>query len=156
MASPNDEGLTRELEQLEKLVAALRSRIGTGKPVPIVVDQAIPSYTSYVEAVIEGRARIADYLPSNYFGDPAFDMLLDLFVSVERGQARTVKVCALTSRVPIATASRYIDMMARDGFVRRKPDPADGRRTLVVLTPSAKAAMDDWLSTISSIPLRRG
>ena len=41
-------------------------------------------------------------------------------------------------RIEQPTMASTLQRMERDGLVRREPDPADGRRTRVVLTPHAR------------------
>jgi DNA-binding MarR family transcriptional regulator len=50
-----------------------------------------------------------------------------------------LRLRALAERIGTtdATASRTVDALAALGFVRREPDPADGRGVLVVATPKA-------------------
>ncbi len=75
------------------------------------------------------------------FADPAWDMLLDLFVA--RGERRSISVSSLciAAGVPASTAHRWIQVLARAGAVRRRADPLDRRRVYIEIAEQAFAAM---------------
>lgn len=145
-----------DIAQLEGAVAQLKARFARPPMIDLVVEGQSPTYASYASAMVEARKRLQRFLPGSYFSDPAFDMVLDLFAATEAREKRSFKAAALASRVPAATAARYVEMMVRDGIILREPDPSDGRRTLLSLSESAMVALREWLGSISSIPLRRG
>jgi hypothetical protein len=72
------------------------------------------------------------------FGEPAWDILLDLYAAAEANDLRSIKSACLSSQVPEATALRYIDLPAAHGRVERKPDRTDKRRKY--LTPHHRQA----------------
>ncbi len=53
----------------------------------------------------------------------------------------------LCSRVDIAQATMALTLrrMERDGLIKRVPDPGDGRRSLITLTPRARDLEEDLL-----------
>lgn len=68
------------------------------------------------------------------FADPAWDMLLDLFVSAyDRRQVSVSSLC-IAAAAPATTALRWITTLEQDGLVWKAPDPRDGRRIYVSLT----------------------
>jgi DNA-binding MarR family transcriptional regulator len=54
----------------------------------------------------------------------------------------TVGELARFEHVRSPSMTRLLRDMERDGLVRREPDPHDGRRTLVVLTPRGREVVD--------------
>ena len=52
--------------------------------------------------------------------DPAWDMLLDLFVGHITGRDVSVTSACLASRRPATTSLRYIERMAKQGLIRRE------------------------------------
>lgn len=82
------------------------------------------------------------FLDPELFGEPAWDILLDLY-SANLAQKRVAvgSVC-IASGVPATTAIRWLKVMETKGLVRRLPDPTDARRTFVELSPEVTAHMD--------------
>lgn len=99
--------------------------------------------------LLHARRSIGSAFDPGLFGDPAFDMLLDLFVHEEEGRAVCVSSACVGSGVPATTALRWLAILHADGFVSRTPDPADGRRVLLSLAPATRAALRDWLRRIA-------
>lgn len=80
------------------------------------------------------------------FRDPAWDIMLDLYASMLSGKATSASSAALAACIPGTTALRCIEHLIDRGLINRFPDPTDGRRTLVELTP---AGMDLMTRTLA-------
>lgn len=78
------------------------------------------------------RDRIFD--DPDLFGEPAWDILLDLFAAELRGEAISITSACIASGVPSTTALRWVGLLEAKGYVERKPDPVDARRSFVGLT----------------------
>lgn len=50
-----------------------------------------------------------------------------------------------------ATMANTLNRMQRDGLIRKVQDPADGRRTLIELTPRARSLQDDLMGAARDI-----
>jgi len=98
------------------------------------------------------RAQYAHRLQSNrIFGfevssDPAWNMLLDLFIQRVEGKRVSVSSACVASAAPMTTALRYLDMLEERGLLARVPDLLDKRRILVELAPDALLKMATHLS----------
>lgn len=102
-----------------------------------------------VRKVQKARSRRTDFLSSSLFGEPAWDMLLELFVrTIEQKRVTVGEICT-ASNVPQTTALRWIDVLVKEDLVCRRSDPLDGRRIHLELTPSAYAAMRDYSGQLS-------
>ena len=86
-------------------------------------------------------ARRRSALGPGLFADPAWNILLDLFLSDEGGRDLSVTAVCIGSRSSAATALRYIALLAQRGLVVRIADEHDGRRTYVRLTARGWNAM---------------
>ncbi len=75
------------------------------------------------------------------FADPAWAILLDLFIEEAEGRPVTVSNACLASRVPPTTGLRWLKRLYLEGLVDRTGDEADGRRTIVSLSASGLARM---------------
>ena len=89
-------------------------------------------------AYAERRAR-ERYLPASLFGDPGWDILLDLMIAAERGLDISVTSACIAGQVPATTALRWLQLLEAEGLVERVADATDGRRSFVRLTESGHA-----------------
>ena len=53
--------------------------------------------------------------------------------------------------ISTATTTSVLDTLERNGYIRRQPDPADRRRVLVDITPTAQALLDQVLPAVQQI-----
>ncbi|QGN53193.1 winged helix DNA-binding protein [Novosphingobium sp. Gsoil 351] len=97
------------------------------------------------------RARRANFLPPELFGEPGWDILLDLAFAAQANEPRSIKSACLSSHVPEATALRYIDLLIRLGLVERTADKIDRRRKFVRLTELGERNMRDYLASMPPI-----
>jgi DNA-binding MarR family transcriptional regulator len=87
-------------------------------------------------------ARNKAFFDMDIFGEPAWDILLDLYQAHAQGQSISVSSVCIASRVPKTTAWRCLRQLEKLGLVGRTSDPFDGRRTFVRLTDEAAKRMD--------------
>lgn len=112
--------------------------------------------------ILAARRRRKRFLPPDVLGEPAWDILLDLLISQAEGRDVSLKSACIASGVPSSTAMRRLEALRRRGLVDHRPDPKDGRRTLLILTElgdiSVSAAVRDaFLHTrIPVTPLDEG
>lgn len=82
---------------------------------------------------------------SDLFGEPVWDMLLDLYSARMRGVPVSVSSACIAAHVPNTTALRYIAIMETRGLVSRRRDDADARRVFVEISDRAMAQVRAWL-----------
>lgn len=91
------------------------------------------------------RAR-TDAFNKSMFGEPAWDMLLELFINHDFGVRHSVgKLCELSGSPP-TTALRWLDYLEKERLVSRHPHPTDRRTEFVELTEKGCTAMARYLS----------
>jgi DNA-binding MarR family transcriptional regulator len=79
------------------------------------------------------------------FGEPAFDLLLCLYVqSGQKGISLTS--LATPTGIPYSSAIRWIRYLADKGFVECAESRSDRRATSIQLTRSGRSVMDEFLS----------
>lgn len=96
--------------------------------------------------ILSRRRLREEFFGSDMFGEPAFELLLDLFIQEIDGQNVYTTSLAVASGAPLTTALRQIAMLVDRGFVQRVPDPVDRRRVMVQLTERGSAAMWRYLT----------
>jgi len=69
------------------------------------------------------------------FGDPAWDMLLDLFVHECEGRRLSMSSLCAATALPESSAMRLAQRLCDAGLLRRLPDPSDGRRSFMAIAP---------------------
>lgn len=108
-----------------------------------------------IRAIIKERRGRDAIFPPNLFGDPAWDMLLELYAtSLEQQRIMTTNLCQ-SSAVPPTTALRWIGMLEEQGLIRKHGDPLDARRVFVALSERGKTMMETFFKgePLSSTPL---
>jgi DNA-binding MarR family transcriptional regulator len=101
---------------------------------------------AYVRSIIRARRRRDEIFgkKKDLFSDPAWDMLLDLYLSrLERRRVAVSSLCIAAS-VPSTTALRWIKTMCDHGLFVRSADPEDGRRFFIHLSDDAVKKMDEF------------
>ena len=117
-----------------------------------IVDNERASFVKAAQAIIRIRD-LRDRLlgGQGQFADPAWDLLLDLYVATVEERPLAVGDACVGARVPQTTALRWIDQLERMGKVRRSADPSDRRRTLVSLTDAQVSAMDRFFRSLGDV-----
>jgi len=98
-----------------------------------------------VSLIIYARKARNHIFPDGVFSDPAWDMLLDLYLNSLKNRSVPVSSLCIAASAPPTTAFRRIDALERLGLVRRGKDEEDGRRVLVELTDAGAEAMSRTL-----------
>lgn len=96
---------------------------------------------------IHNQRRLRDEVLGNeLFGDPGWDLMLDLYIAQASGKRVSVTSAAIGSGKPMSTGLRWVKLLIERALVVREADPYDGRRSYLRLTPVAYDAMEDFLS----------
>ncbi|TXC68395.1 winged helix DNA-binding protein [Sphingorhabdus soli] len=104
-----------------------------------------------IRKMIRMRRLRDKHFPSDLFGDPAWDMLLDLMVArIDRLPVSVSSLC-IASAVPATTALRWIKTMTEAGLFERRSDPSDGRRVFIALSDETAQAMHAYFADMLAI-----
>ena len=96
---------------------------------------------------IQGQRRLRDeVLGAELFGDPGWDLMLDLYIAQASGKRVSVTSAAIGSGKPMSTGLRWVKLLIEHGLIIREADPHDGRRSYLHLTDSALDALEDFLA----------
>lgn len=87
------------------------------------------------------RARAKLLGSAELFGEPAWDMLLELYaVALEQRKVSVSGIC-FASGAPFTTALRWLEKLHESGFVERQNDELDARRIWVRLSDCGLSRM---------------
>lgn len=100
--------------------------------------------------IYTGRRRRARFLPADLFGEPTWDILLDLYIAARENRPVPTTSACIGAHVPPTTALRWLRILEARGMVARQDDGRDGRRTFVHLSPRGLEAMDRMLESMRS------
>ena len=120
---------------------------GAGQPPLAEARTALPD-PKMVRKVIANRQARARFFDPELFGDPAWDMLLDLTAAHGEGAQVSVTSLCIAAGVPATTALRWLTQMVESGIFQRVPDPADRRRAFIGLSNKAVAAMTGYFASL--------
>jgi DNA-binding MarR family transcriptional regulator len=136
----------RDLSRLsDLLVKAVRTRPADGPSFPMF-NTSLAGVAEELYRVRRKRELIfGTAFGDGLFADPAWDLLLDLYVHNARQRRISVSSACLAAAVPTTTALRYITELLKRGLIERVPHPADGRSFLLCLTVPAITAMEKLL-----------
>lgn len=101
--------------------------------------------TALARELYAERRRRTKFLPSDLFGEPTWDILLDLYVAARENRRVPTTSACIGAHVPPTTALRWLRVLEARGLVEREDDGRDGRRTFVCLSDTGLAAMDGFL-----------
>ncbi|WP_380785427.1 transcriptional regulator [Sphingomonas sp. R86521] len=118
-----------------------RGSVSTVKPGSTLVEVARRLYRL--------RKRRDAELGNSLFSEPAWDILLDLFISDYDDRQLSVSAVCIGARAPSATALRYLSLLQDAGLVERIRDATDGRRSHVTLTMTGRRRMTNLLAMLA-------
>ena len=100
------------------------------------------------EAYASRRKRAAIFGSPDLFGEPAWDILLDLYIAHADKKPVSVSSACIGSAAPPTTGLRWLGVLAQHGLVVREHDPDDQRRVLVRLSDRGLEAMDQYFANV--------
>jgi|RhiMethySRZTD1v2_1073278.scaffolds.fasta_scaffold1729408_1 DNA-binding MarR family transcriptional regulator len=94
-----------------------------------------------VRKVIAAREARFAIFGAHLFGDPGWDILLELYAAHLEQRRHTIGTLCDAVPVPPTTILRWITTLEAESLVKRANDPMDARRVFVVLKSSGRSAM---------------
>jgi DNA-binding MarR family transcriptional regulator len=96
-----------------------------------------PEHQKHIEAaraMRRARRRRSRFFEPTMFSDPAWDILLELYIA--EWEQRRLSITALSDRSGVAgtTVLRWLELFEREGLISKRCDPLDRRRVYVSLS----------------------
>ena len=100
--------------------------------------------------LLEERRLRGEHLPlSDLLGEPAWDVLLFIFVSQAKGKGAKVEGLAFASRIPVAHALRWLERLESREMVFAYRDEENDGEVFLRLTSKGHSAMSQYLHQIA-------
>lgn len=96
--------------------------------------------------IYKSRRRRNRVLPQHLFGEPAWDILLDLFVAHLQARLVPTTSACIAADVPMTTALRWIAVLENEQLVRRSKHKSDSRVMNLQITEDGYAKMRSIIS----------
>lgn len=136
------QGITLPLTDMKNDIGAIKARLRsllTRQPAlrrrPRSGSSIRSRESEFARALLAERRLRDQLLGEELFGEPVWDMLLELFIAHEERTNVSVKSLCIASAVPPTTALRWIGNLTAKELVARRPDPLDARRVWIELAP---------------------
>jgi DNA-binding MarR family transcriptional regulator len=110
------------------------------------LERDTPGLAALADSEYRARRDRDELFSGDLFGEPAWDMLLDLYVNRARGRRVSVTSLCIASSRPPTTALRWITLLLQHGLVFRHDSSADQRVSYIELTAQGAALMNKFLS----------
>lgn len=134
---------SRDLEDAARILSTITSARSTEEP--RVHDAGDNRAIQRAAAMVESRERRKKFFNASMFGEPAWDVLLALYLAEASGVRTNVNTLTLSAGVAPTTALRWIDYLENQQLVRREKHPTDARASIVRITDKAQRALELYL-----------
>lgn len=118
------------------------------EPAPVGDEPSEAALVAHANAVLADRRMRRQFLPEELFHEPAWDMLLALFVSRDDRLPMNIKALVSMSDAPVTTSQRWIEHLHKLKLIDRVIDPTDRRRVEISLSHSGNEAMRSYLRAL--------
>ena len=146
LKSANDAIAFDSHSEVDELLADLRRVLND----PAVIDARIRrEIEARVDMARRHRRQRHDYFEEELFGEPCWDMLLELFDAELKQVRATIGSLAAAAGVPATTNLRQLKRLIDYGWAVREPDPRDFRRVIVRITPKGCDRMIAYFGSIT-------
>ncbi|MEM1132848.1 MAG: hypothetical protein AAGH53_07925 [Pseudomonadota bacterium] len=106
------------------------------------------AYAEEIKKVIKSRHRRFSFFDPDMFADPAWDILLDLYVAALEHRQVSVSSACIASCVPSTTALRWLSILEKNDLIIRKRDQHDLRRVFVELSDKGRHKLDEYFADV--------
>lgn len=160
--------LANRLKSIASELVGISKNIGSDglglDPAPFILigdeDEVLPvaalsdaRMAEYAERLYKERRRRSRYLPGHLFAEPAWDILLDLFVNGVRDRAISITSACIAGGIPATTGLRWLGVLEKEGLLVRGISEEDARVTWVQLSDYGMDVMRGYLAETMGPPI---
>lgn len=135
-----------ELDSIEKAAAILQALADNLHSVDIDEygdSDRLLDCARFVYKIRQGRRSIFE--DPHIADGPAWDILLDLFISEKASRLVSISDATIAACCPASTALRWIQILHEADFIERVRDRSDNRRTFLILSKRGKEKVTEAL-----------
>lgn len=142
------------IEQAEQLSARIEAEDDDSDCAGLASDFVDPfdsggeAWLTIAEASYVSRRRRDRFFPGTLFGEPAWDILLDLFLQGQRGVPVSISSACLAGGTAPTTGLRWLSVLEDNGLVERERNTSDGRMSWIRLSRKGTEQMQAYLADI--------
>lgn len=92
------------------------------------------------------RKRRSELFESSLFGEPAWDMLLALYINEDAGPRSTIGRLIAFCGLSMTTGLRWLDALENNRLIERNTHPTDKRVVLISLSEEGRDALNAYFS----------
>ena len=143
----------KDLEDAERLLSLLaQSREPTADRPSGPEDEAGRTFDrdermKRAKRLFAARRRRTQLFGKAMFGEPAWDMLLALYIT-DSERRQTIGQLTQLAENPGTTALRWLDYLEREGLVERESHPTDRRAVFMRISDKGQKALDSYFSEL--------
>lgn len=123
-----------------------RAQVRVERSTPTNLSWTNGSGLDFAEKIYRFRRRRDQAFGVDLFADPAWDLLLDLYIAEKRGKRVSISSACIAAATPASTSQRWVRALCKRGILLRSADETDRRKSNVMLAPETFRKMDDLLS----------
>lgn len=151
-----DETVINLVKDLTTTLSSLADEFGTraGRLLPELDDAQHDGPNTrrrLAEQLLARRQARFNYFPADLFHEPAWDMLLALYLAHDDGRLMNVKALVASASAPATTSQRWIEHLAKLKLVDRVVDPDDRRRIEVSLSGTGVDSVEAYLDRLATL-----
>ena len=137
-------------EKIHQAIDSVQHALGRIAALASILPSALTGTTlaAMAERLYQERRRREEYFPHGLFGEPAWDLILALFVALEDGRSLSIAEAYDAAAVKPAAGRRLIARLERSGMVTRTFGQEDRRKRYVQLTANASERLTDYLTRL--------
>jgi hypothetical protein len=120
--------------------------VGPGESIPDGTDAGDVALVAFAERLYQERRRRSRHFPPHLFAEPAWDILLDLFVNGVRNRAISITSACIAGGIPATTGLRWLGLLEKEGLLVRETSGDDARVTWVRLSDQGMNAMRGYIA----------
>lgn len=142
--------LSSELSHLTRLIDERPVAAAPASPQSAAASIPGPDHdknmVDYIRGLLRTEAKRSKLGGGTLFGDPAWNILLDLLLARLEKRAVSVSSACIASGAPTSTALRLIKKLINDDVLYRIQDERDGRRSFLGINETVEKMMLDYLA----------
>lgn len=104
----------------------------------------------FARSLLEARRMREEYFPTELLREPAWDMLLALYIAQREGRTLKATEASKAARIPYTSWMRLVDRMEAAGLIERREVAEDTRLVLVNLTPETNSRIAEYLRRVGA------